>query len=246
MLLWHKISSGVAMKAVSGLNINEFIRGIKLSLPIVAGYIPLGFGCGLVCAEAGMSAFEIFLMSFLVYAGAGQYIAGGMIAAGASPLSIIITILIVNSRHILYTSVLYPFVANWSFLKQSLFAFQITDEAFAVHSSEMVKGASVSSSFAVNIVSHLSWIISNVIGGISISFITDTSKYGLDFTLYALFIALIIPRLITLSQAVSFTAGGITALLFAVNNMLYAGIVAGAVTGAFAGYYTNMRLTHGK
>ena len=86
----------------------DFVDGIRLFVPIGAGYLPLGFACGIVCAEAGMSVMQIFLMSLLVYAGAGQYIAGGMIAAGASPLSIIITTFIVNSRHILYTSVLYP------------------------------------------------------------------------------------------------------------------------------------------
>ncbi len=227
-------------------NIYDFIKGLRLSLPIVAGYIPLGFGCGIVCAEAGMSPFEIFLMSILVYAGAGQYIAGGMIAAGASPLSIIFTTLIVNSRHILYTSVLYPYVASWSFFRQSLFAFQITDEAFAVHTSIMPKEVNTAASFAVNIASHSSWIISNVIGGVSVSFISNPERFGVDFTLYALFIALILPRLISIPQVAAFMTGGITALIFSLNNMVYAGIVAGAVTGAFAGYFLNVRLHHGK
>lgn len=227
-------------------NIKDFMEGLKLSLPIVAGYIPLGFGSGIVCAEAGMNPFEIFLMSFLVYAGAGQYIAGGMILSGATPLSIIITTMLVNSRHILYTSVLYPYLANWSFLRQSLFAFQVTDEAFAVHSITMPKEVNTSSSFAINIASHSSWIISNVIGGISIAFIGDTSKFGLDFTLYALFIALILPRLISIPQSIAFITGGIVALIFSINNMVYAGIVVGGLVGAFAGYYMNVRLYHGK
>ncbi len=216
----------------------DFVDGIRLFVPIGAGYLPLGFACGIVCAEAGMSVMQIFLMSLLVYAGAGQYIAGGMIAAGASPLSIIITTFIVNSRHILYTSVLYPYISKWSFLKQSLFAAQITDEVFAMHSSFMSRNnVSTVTAFTLNIFSHSSWVISNTIGGISASLIPDSSKFGLDFTLYALFIALILPRLVNTAQFAALITGGIAATAFALFDMVYIGVVAGAVAGAFAGYY---------
>ena len=213
----------------------DFVDGIRLFVPIGAGYLPLGFACGIVCAEAGMSVMQIFLMSLLVYAGAGQYIAGGMIAAGASPLSIIITTFIVNSRHILYTSVLYPYISKWSFLKQSLFAAQITDEVFAMHSSFMSRNnVSTVTAFTLNIFSHSSWVISNTIGGISASLIPDSSKFGLDFTLYALFIALILPRLVNTAQFAALITGGIAATAFALFDMVYIGVVAGAVAGAFA------------
>ncbi len=223
----------------------DFVDGIRLFVPIGAGYLPLGFACGIVCAEAGMSVMQIFLMSLLVYAGAGQYIAGGMIAAGASPLSIIITTFIVNSRHILYTSVLYPYISKWSFLKQSLFAAQITDEVFAMHSSFMSRNnVSTVTAFTLNIFSHSSWVISNTIGGISASLIPDSSKFGLDFTLYALFIALILPRLVNTAQFAALITGGITATAFALFDMVYIGVVAGAVAGAFAGYYTGRMMNY--
>ena len=223
----------------------DFVDGIRLFVPIGAGYLPLGFACGIVCAEAGMSVMQIFLMSLLVYAGAGQYIAGGMIAAGASPLSIIITTFIVNSRHILYTSVLYPYISKWSFLKQSLFAAQITDEVFAMHSSFMrSNNVSTVPAFTSNIFSHSSWVISNTIGGISASLIPDSSKFGLDFTLYALFIALILPRLVNTAQFAALITGGIAATAFALFDMVYIGVVAGAVAGAFAGYYTGRMMNY--
>ncbi len=223
----------------------DFVDGIRLFVPIGTGYLPLGFACGIVCAEAGMSVMQIFIMSLLVYAGAGQYIAGGMIAAGASPLSIIITTFIVNSRHILYTSVLYPYISKWSFLKQSLFAAQITDEVFAMHSSFMSRNnVSTVTAFTLNIFSHSSWVISNTIGGISASLIPDSSKFGLDFTLYALFIALILPRLVNTAQFAALITGGIAATAFALFDMVYIGVVAGAVAGAFAGYYTGRMMNY--
>ena len=223
----------------------DFVDGIRLFVPIGAGYLPLGFACGIVCAEAGMSVMQIFLMSLLVYAGACQYIAGGMIAAGASPLSIIITTFIVNSRHILYTSVLYPYISKWSFLKQSLFAAQITDEVFAMHSSFMSRNnVSTVTAFTLNIFSHSSWVISKTLGGLSASLIPDSSKFGLDFTLYALFIALILPRLVNTAQFAALITGGIAATAFALFDMVYIGVVAGAVAGAFAGYYTGRMMNY--
>ena len=228
-------------------SIKGFLEGSKLSLPIVAGYLPLGFAAGIVCTDAGMTTFQIVLMSFLVFAGAGQYIAGGMLAAGASPFSIIVTTFIVNSRHILYTSVLYPYVSKWSFFKQSLFATQITDEVFALHSSYMPKnGVKTDTAFGINITSHSAWILGNGLGGFFSDFISDSSKYGIDFTLYALFIALVMPRIknkikkplkINLDHLFAFISGGIGSVIFAYMGFPYLGIVMGGLIGAFVGYY---------
>lgn len=236
------------------LRLKDFIKGIKYSLPIGAGYIPLGIACGIVCVDAGLSVFQIALMSILVFAGAGQYIAGGMIAGGASPLSIILTTFIVNSRHILYTSVLYPYISKWSFFKQSLFASEITDEVFAMHTSIMTKdNVNTGVSFGINIFSHTSWVAGNIIGAVLAVYIPDSSKFGLDFTLYALFIALIIPKIkiktskgvsVNFYQLFSFIAGGLTACIFALFNMLYIGIAVGGLVGAFAGLLLKRRFSY--
>ena len=93
------------------ISFKEFLSGGKKALPIVAGYLPLGFACGVIANNVGLSAFEAGLMSFLVFAGAAQYIAVGMIGAAMPPISVIITVLIVNLRHLLYTSALYPYIS---------------------------------------------------------------------------------------------------------------------------------------
>ena len=227
------------------LTIKEFLYGCKMSLPIGAGYIPLGFGCGVVCVEAGFTPLECVFMSLIVYAGAGQYTAAGMVLGGASIPSIIITTFIINMRHILYGSVLYTYVSNWSFFKQSLFASQITDEVFALHTSMMSKeGVHVGTAFGVNMFVHFSWIIGNALGAYSAELLSNSKKYGLDFTLYALFIALVIPRLINKPSIFAAFISAFTAVIFALNDMQYIGIIAGALSGAFAGYLLNRRLNN--
>lgn len=217
----------------------NFLNGCKLALPIVAGYIPLGFACGVISAGVGMSIFQVVLMSILVFAGAGQYIAVGMIGAGASASSIIITTLIVNIRHALYNSALYPYVSHWSFLKKSLFAYEITDETFGLHSSILSKGEAVddAKAFGINISSHLGWVGGNFLGALSGSLLGDSKVLGFDFALPALFIALLLPRLSNKPQISAALVSGVVAIICAVNGVSYWGIIIAAVTGATVGLF---------
>ncbi len=77
-------------------------------MPIALGYIPVGFAYGVLAQKAGLSAFNTVLMSIIGYAGSAQLIVVGLIAAGISPLSIIVTTVIVNLRHMLMSAALSP------------------------------------------------------------------------------------------------------------------------------------------
>jgi len=45
-------------------------EGVRAALPIVLGYLPVGMAFGVLARKAGLSTFEVGLMSLLVYAGA--------------------------------------------------------------------------------------------------------------------------------------------------------------------------------
>lgn len=217
---------------------NEFLKGGKLALPIVAGYIPLGFACGVICAGVGMSVLESVLMSVFVFAGAGQYIAAGMIGSGAGASSIIVTVGIVNMRHLLYNSALYPYLSGWSGFKKALFASEITDETFGLHSA--VFGANKDSlsektAFGINVFSHLGWVVGNFLGALSGELLGDSKAFGFDFALPALFIALLIPKLTHKPQIFAAVTAGIVAIVCSVNGLPYWGIIVASVFGATAG-----------
>ncbi len=212
----------------------EFLSGSKNALPIVAGYLPLGFACGVISDDVGLSVFQTAIMSLLVFAGAGQYIAASMIGALMPPLSVIMTVLIVNLRHLLYTSALYPHVSSWNFLQKAIFSSQITDETFALQSSLFSKKQiSYSMAIGVNITSHLGWIIGNVLGASFGSYIDNSSKYGLDFALPSLFIALLVPQISNRNGLIVAIISGILSLIFALNGnkslIIIASIIAATV-----------------
>ena len=60
----------------------EFIRGLKAAVPTALGYASIGLACGVVSVNAGITAFEMGLMSLFVYAGSAQFVICAMILAG--------------------------------------------------------------------------------------------------------------------------------------------------------------------
>ena len=86
----------------------------KSAWPICLGYLPLGFACGVLAQKVGLTVEQTGIMSLMVFAGSGQFIAAAMIGGGASIASIVITIFIVNLRHLLYSSSLGTYLLGQS------------------------------------------------------------------------------------------------------------------------------------
>lgn len=80
------------------------MSGIKSSLPIVMGYLPIGFAYGLLGVKSGFSVLQVFALSLFVYAGSAQFIAITLLSSGTNAITLIMTIFIVNLRHFLYST----------------------------------------------------------------------------------------------------------------------------------------------
>lgn len=158
--------------------------------PICVGYLPLGFACGVFAQKAGLTAAETGLMSVLVFAGSGQFIALAMIGGGASISSIVLTTFIVNLRHTLYSSTLSAYLIGQSKKYLGVFAQGITDETFAVNFSAFsVGGWNAEKALALNILAHSCWVLSTMIGNIAGNII-DVDMAVVSYTLTAMFIGL--------------------------------------------------------
>ncbi|PTD94451.1 branched-chain amino acid ABC transporter permease [archaeon SCG-AAA382B04] len=178
---------------VSSVNSREFLEGMKKSFPIVMGYLPIGIAFGVLANEASLSVVNASLMSFLVFAGASQFIAVGLLERGLSFISIVVTTLLVNSRHILMSASLSKHFKKIGSGKSSLLAFGITDETFALNSVELEKDKNRGFYFilGVNLVSYLTWSLSTIGGALLGGYINDPTSFGLNFALPAMFIALL-------------------------------------------------------
>lgn len=170
-----------------------WLQGAALALPIALGYTPVAFAFGVLANSAGISTPNVVLMSLLVYAGSSQLIAVGLIAAGAPALSIVLTTLVVNLRHLLMSASLSPYLRAWRLPELAGFAYQLTDETFALHSTRFhSQKPQKPVVFTLNLIAHASWVFGSWLGCTAGKLIPDVSRYGLDFALPAMFIALLV------------------------------------------------------
>lgn len=174
----------------------ELARGVKAALPVVMGYIPIGLAFGVLAAQAGLSVLEVCFMSLIVYAGSSQFIGVGMLAAGASFGSIIMTTFLVNSRHLLMSASLAPYLKKCSVRWLAVIGFGITDESFAVAIGDLRSGERQPAYFAgLNFTAQLAWIVSTSLGAAVGNIIPNPQAFGLDFALPAMFIGLLVIQL---------------------------------------------------
>lgn len=170
------------------------LAGVSRALPIVLGYVPIGLAYGVLARKAGLSALNTLLMSLIVYAGSAQLIAVGLFAEGVSPVSIVLITFVVNLRHLLFSAAVAPFLKRWGKIELAAFAYELTDETFAVHSAQFAAGGVPGRAevLVTNVTAQVSWVFGTALGILVGQVIADVKPLGLDYALPAMFIALLV------------------------------------------------------
>lgn len=165
--------------------------GIQSALPIVLGYLPIGFAAGVVCGQAGLSILETALLSLLLYAGSAQFIFATLIGTGAGAATIFLTIFLVNLRHFLYSTVLSQKLKTVPRRWRVLIGAQLTDETFAISSTLQQQNFTVARGLiALNNTSYFSWFIGTT-AGVIVNQQNFMENLGAEFLLVTMFAALI-------------------------------------------------------
>jgi len=190
------------------------LQALTPALPVVMGYLPIGFAYGMLAINAGLTPFVTIAMSVVVYAGSAQLMAVSLFQAGINPFSIIATTLIVNLRHLLFSASLAPYLERWQKSQVAAFCFELTDETFGVHSLRFERGENTAaSSMSINLTCQMAWVVGTILGVVAGGLITDVKPYALDYALPAMFIALLILQIKSrLHLAVALT-GGVASIL---------------------------------
>jgi 4-azaleucine resistance transporter AzlC len=190
----------------------DFRAGFVATMPLWLGVAPFGAIYAVSALAAGLTPAQTLAMSLLVFAGASQFTAAGLFAAGAAPTAIIITTLIINARHALLAASLAPFVRRARPGLKALLAFQLTDESYAVGMRRFLAGqGSLAYQFGSNISLYTIWQCSTAAGMLLGAMIPDPAAYGLDLVFPLTFIGLLVPLLRDrVSGLVAALAGALT------------------------------------
>ena len=197
-------------------------RAFLSSLPILAGYVPIGIAFGVLWVQQGLPPLGAPLLGLVVYAGASQFMAAGMLAAGQGPLEIALATLVLNARHAVYGLAFLENLPRWTAAK-AYFAFALTDETYAVLAARPSKERDPGLLWRVALLNQGYWVAGCAIGAAAGGLVAGGTR-GLDFALTALFIVLLLDQVRTLRKGVAAVVGGAVALggvlLFGTANTL--------------------------
>jgi 4-azaleucine resistance transporter AzlC len=196
-----------------------FTGALKYSFPVLLGYGAIGIAFGLLLVDAGYPWWMSPVMGVAMYAGAGQYIAVGLFAAGAGLWEAALVQLVINARHIAYGAAMFKRINAAGPYKWYLI-FSLSDETFALLSSLPEEGdphsqgpaASGRFMFLVALLDQLYWIAGGVAGALLGTFIPFEMR-GISFALTALFVALMIEQILRVRRPGPFIISALAAVL---------------------------------
>lgn len=228
--------------------IQEEIQHALLAVaPLMMGLIPLALILGAQASHVGQSPLTTMLMTGLNVAGGSEFAALGLWSAAPPIIMIAFTTFLINSRHIVLSMALAPYVREQKGWRIGLLYFFMVDEVWALNMQDLNRRAQRGEGFSfafymtLGISLWLAWVLSAFIGCIIGSSFGDLSSFGFTAALPATFIALAVAmrpraRLRTLNLiayvpiAASFTASALTQLYGNSNYCVGAGISAGVIT----------------
>lgn len=207
-----------------------FQKGMRDGIPISLGYFAVSLALGIAARNAGLSAPQATLASFLLNASAGEYVGFTLIAAGAGYLEVALMEMIANARYLLMScSLSQKLSPDTPLIHRMLIGYAVTDEIFGI--SVTVPGnLSPYYTFGAMLVAIPGWSSGTFLGVVLGNILSARVVSALSVGLFGMFIAIIIPparkdKIIAALVVISF------ALSFAFNKLsLFDGISSGVKT----------------
>ncbi len=176
---------------------NVVRQALAASLPVMAGYLVLGFGFGILMQDAGYGVLWAFAMSLLIYAGSMQYVGVGLLSGGASLITTAVTTVMVNARHLFYSISMIDRYKDAGRRKPYLI-FALTDETYSLLCDGNTPDGADAGLYRllVSAFNQSYWVIGSVLGNL-LGPVLPFSTEGIEFSMTALFIASFTEKWIT-------------------------------------------------
>lgn len=197
----------------------SFKETFLITLPLIIGYFPVAMAYGLLAKNTGISFRDTSLFSIFVFAGASQFMALDLIAAGVASINIVLATFLLNLRHLMMSAALSLDFKDIPKRYLPFIAFGITDESFSVISFNKDK-INLPFLLILNGLSYLSWVLGTMLGFLVGTILPLSLQASMGVGLYAMFSALLTPEI---KES---------------REVLYLALIAGAIYSFF--YYTGL------
>ena len=175
--------------------LQQYLAGMRAGVPVIFGFVPVGIAFAIMARQAGFSLMQTCGMSLCVFAGASQMMAAGMYGQGAGLAAIIFATFILNLRHLIMSTCVMNRMKDGSTGARLLAAFGVTDESFALFTTEKEENCFLPYFFGMITVTYSSWNVGTFIGAVASDFLPGIITASLGIALYAMFIGLLVPSL---------------------------------------------------
>ena len=200
--------------------IKIFKRAFKDSLPVMAGYVVMGAGFGVLLRLSGYNFLWSILMGLTMYSGTMQYIAIGLITAQASLLTTAVTALMTGARYLFYgISVVDKYEKITNALKKYYLMYALTDETYSL----VCMSDDLDYCFYVSFLNQIYWLTGGIIGSVLGSVLLFNTK-GIEFSMTALFITICVDQWYYKKNRtpaiMGFISGAASLIIFGRDNFL--------------------------
>ncbi|ALZ87647.1 branched-chain amino acid transporter AzlC [Aerococcus urinaeequi] len=222
---------------------------IKLSIPIILGYLPVGLACGLLLADAGLTWWQVALMSGLVFGGSAQFVAAALIAQQAGVAEVFISVLLLSSRQALYSVSFGPYLKQVANFKIAWLSYMTADESYAINVSKFQNASpqqpwTIDDALFISTSTWASWIIFTALGALFGTFIQIPEVVS-NFVMVAMFIGILVPNLNNRMMLNTMLFTGIIAIiLMVIFQSSYVIIMATAISLAVVFYFLKRQENH--
>lgn len=211
-------------------------HGVRDVAPILLGIVPFGLIFGVTAAASSVDQLPAWASSFVIFAGASQLAVVKIIGTGGAAATAVLTAIIINSRHLMYSADMGRYTANARLRTKFRIAYLLTDQAYLITSArfpdpENTEGLK-SFYFGAALTLWTTWQITTTAGFFIGNFIPDSWELG--FAIPLTFLALLILAVKSRAGLVAAVVGGSVAIA-AMGLPYNLGLVSGALAGVTAG-----------
>ena len=160
------------------------------TLPVMTGYVFLGFGFGILLHRSGYGLVWSFCMSLFIYAGSMHYMAVSLLSGGAGLLTAALTAFVVNARHLFYGISMVE-AYRGAGKKKPYLIFALTDETYSLVSRQ--REPDLGYCFLVSLFDQIYWVAGSVLGSLAGSLLPVNFE-GIEFVLTALFVTIFVEQ----------------------------------------------------
>lgn len=220
-----------------------FTEGVRALIPILIGVVPFGLIFGVTAAELPVDDVLGWASSILIFAGASQLAAVDLLASNATPVVVILTVLVINARHLMYSASLEPHFRDLPLRDKLLLPYLMTDQAYAM-SVLRFEGSGLGPVYrkwyylGAGMALWTTWQLSTTVGIVVGDIIPST--WRLDFAVPLVFLALLVPAVRNRPSLVAAAVAAAIAVAGRIANggeglPFNLGLVIGALAGVLAG-----------